>query len=62
MKFRFSENEVHEHLYSEGLEALTEDEPDEAQILPSVGDEEESDFELWRLIKSRAVSKIRRIH
>ena len=62
MKFKFSENEVHEHLYSEGLETLTEDEPDEAQASPSVGDEEESDFELWRLIKVRAVSKIRRIH
>ncbi len=62
MKFKFSENEVHEYLYSQGLEALTEDESDEVFALPVDGDDEEGGFELWRLIKLRAVSKLRRIH
>ena len=62
MKFKFAEDEVHQYLYSKGLEALTEDEPDESQASPAAGDEEEGGFEFWRLIKLRAVSKIRRIH
>jgi hypothetical protein len=62
MKAKFSEIEVHEYLYSRGLEALTEDEPGETEALPSGSDYEENGFELWRLIKFRALRKIRRIH
>lgn len=35
MKAKFSEIEVHEYLYSRGLEALTEDEPVETEVFPS---------------------------
>ncbi|MGC1362920.1 MAG: hypothetical protein WA419_19525 [Silvibacterium sp.] len=62
MKSKFSESEVHQYLYSKGLEALTEDEPGEAEAFPSGSDYEETGFELWRLIKFRAESKIRSIH
>lgn len=56
------EKENHQYLHCGGLEPLTHDEPDEARAFLSGSYYEENGFELWRLIKSRAESKIRSIH
>ena len=63
----FPEDEVHEHLYAKGLEAVIVDCPE--FDLPEAGlasDAEqcadEYDFELWRIIKARAIAKLERLH
>lgn len=63
----FSEDEVHQHLYQTGLEAVIVDsvELDGLSIEPDddVNDtENEDDFQLWRIIKDRAFAKIGRLH
>ena len=60
----FSEEQVHQHLYSVGLRAvileLSEfDEPASADV----GDiKDDEDFQLWRIIKARAFAKLQRLH
>gem|GEM_PF-979714 len=60
---KFSEDQVHEYLYQQGLEALTEDVP-EIDVDPEVLDPAEGgvEFELWRILKARAVEKIEALH
>ena len=63
MSAKFSEDKVHEYLYQRGLEALIEDVPKidvDSEALPSMG--EVVDFELWRILKARAVEKIEKLH
>lgn len=70
MKFGYSENEVHSHMYSVGIEALIVDsnELDDAlaegtgPINIDDNDFEGSQFELWRIIKLRTLKRIQRIH
>ena len=63
----FSENEVHKHLHSSGLESVIVDCPafDVPEAEPSSTTEkttEEPDFQLWRIIKARAMTKLQRLH
>ena len=73
---RFSEQQVHEYLYQQGMERLIEDVPEfechaaagstaaaETETLRD-GDEadDEINFELWRIIKERALEKLERLH
>ena len=63
----FSEDEVHQHLYQVGLEAVIKDCPEfDGSTLAADeerGDmEDEENFQLWRIIKARAFSKLRRLH
>lgn len=63
MSTKFSEDQVHEYLYQRGLEALIEDVPElnvDPEALPP--NEEDLDFELWRILKARAVEKIEALH
>lgn len=63
MDTKFSEDQVHEYLYQRGLEALIEDVPEidvDPEALPPM--EEDVDFELWRILKARAVEKIEALH
>ena len=57
MTLNFSEDEVHEYLYQQGMEALTVDFPQSEQK-----EQKDDEFELWRLIKQKALSKLLRIH
>ncbi len=63
MSTKFSEDQVHEYIYQQGLEALIEDiselnvDPDALPLK-----EEDIDFELWRILKARAVEKIESLH
>jgi hypothetical protein len=52
MSINFSEDEVHEYLYQQGMEALTVDFPQSEQA-----DQKDDEFELWKLIKQKAISK-----
>jgi hypothetical protein len=62
MPSSFSEEEVHQFLYKQGLESLIAEtpEPDETPI-PEVTGPEEAHFELWRIIKTKAEAKLRKI-
>ncbi|WP_244513143.1 MULTISPECIES: hypothetical protein [unclassified Ensifer] len=59
-----TEEQVHEHLYAVGLEAVVKDCPilDHPGPLPDIDPEAEPSFELWRLIKTRAYGRLRRLH
>ncbi|MBG3979423.1 hypothetical protein [Pseudomonas aeruginosa] len=58
---KFSEDDVHKHLHATGLEAVIVDCPlfDVDEVEPCA---EEPDFQLWRIIKSRALAKLERLH
>ncbi|MER8569029.1 hypothetical protein NKH85_12610 [Mesorhizobium sp. M0924] len=60
---KFSEKQVHEHLYKTGLEALIQDsvELDQSPAEPDC-DEDGEGFQLWRIIKDRALGRLRRLH
>tara|TARA_R110002074_G_C12496024_1_gene662181 strand:+ start:356 stop:1648 length:1293 start_codon:yes stop_codon:yes gene_type:complete len=64
---KFSENQVHQYLYQVGLEAVISDCPD-LDGPPNHTDEDvddiqgAEDFQLWRIIKSRALAKLQRLH
>ncbi len=64
----FSEDDVHKHLYAKGLEAVITDCPEldapEAEAPPSTAEEDadEPHFQLWRIIKARAMAKLERLH
>jgi hypothetical protein len=62
MPVSFSEEEVHQFLYQEGLEHLIVEtpEPEETPTLQMNGPDE-SNFELWRIIKAKAEDKLRKI-
>jgi hypothetical protein len=63
----FSEDDVHKHLHAKGLEAVIVDCPEfdapEAEP-PATAEEDavEPDFQLWRIIKARAMAKLERLH
>jgi len=63
----FSEEDVHTHLHSKGLEAVIIDcpefdFPDDETPTPVDSYDEEPDFELWRIIKARAFARLERLH
>ena len=63
----FSENDVHEHLYASGLEkvivdCLEFDKPEGEPISAIDQRSDEYDFQLWRIIKARAIAKLERLH
>lgn len=69
MTSMFTEAEVHAHIYSVGLEKLIVDEdllPHEAGLLDETEDldseDEKAPFELWRLVKRRAIDKLTKIN
>lgn len=76
MAAKFSEEQVHQHLFKQGLENIIDDAPEfdvESVAEPVVAtkiaplDEsetacEEVEFELWRIIKARALEKLERLH
>lgn len=57
---KFSENEVHKHLFNTGMKSVAVKSKALSNIGQAVGDN--SDFELWRLIKRRALRKLSRLH
>lgn len=62
---QFSEDQVHEFLFKTGLEALVDDVEafdEEADTAGDAGGDNEPDFQLWRLIKARALAKLERLH
>ncbi len=72
MAHRFSEDDVHAHIYATGLNRLTDDVLNLAEGLDNNDLEqttlngalysEESEFELWRVIKARVLEKLSRLH
>lgn len=63
----FSEDDVHKHLYAKGLQAVIADHPefDAPEAKPPPTAEKgaaEPDFQLWRIIKARAMSRLERLH
>lgn len=58
---KFSEDDVHKYLHATGLEAVIVDCPlfDVDEVVPCA---EQPDFQLWRIIKSRALTKLERLH
>jgi hypothetical protein len=60
----FSEEQVHQHIYRVGLEAVIVDIPEfDGPPATTVGDiEDEEDFQFWRIIRARALAKLRRLH
>lgn len=58
---KFSEDDVHKHLHATGLESVIVDCPafDVNEVEPCA---DEPDFQLWRIIKSRAYAKLERLH
>lgn len=76
MAAKFSEDQVHQHIYQQGMEQLIDDVPEfdnlsaagsdaAAEIeTPGEGDEvgDDIDFKLWRIIKARALDKLERLH
>ncbi|WP_179363921.1 hypothetical protein [Rhizobium sophoriradicis] len=58
------EEQVHQHLFEVGLEAVVKDCPefDDPQPEPEIDPEAEPNFELWRLIKRRAYDRLRGLH
>ena len=63
-----SEDKVHKHLHRVGLHAVIADHPEldrpwvPEATWPGSNDEEEPAFELWRVIKARAVDRLERLH
>jgi hypothetical protein len=70
MKFSYTEHEVHTYMYTIGIEALIVDskELDHAlatgtgPITVDDADWDNSEFELWKIIKLRVIERIQRIH
>ncbi|GMV30031.1 MAG: hypothetical protein AMXMBFR59_21560 [Rhodanobacteraceae bacterium] len=70
MKLGFSEDQVHNHIFARGIEALVVDSQElvdalsqgNAPIRMDENDFDESEFELWRIIKQRVLERINRIH
>lgn len=60
MASKFSEDEVHTWIHKTGMEALVSDCPEVDLENNSYNADEE--FELWRIIKQKAFSKLSRIH
>lgn len=60
MATNFSKDEVHEHIYQQGMEALVVDFLQLKQDKSNYKSREE--FELWKLIKQKALSKLSQIH
>lgn len=63
----FNENDVHKHLYEVGLETVIEDaEPllnaALSKLSKEVSEYDIPTFELWRLLKEKAVEKLRSLH
>ena len=76
MASKFSEEQVHQYLYEQGLETLIDDAPEFAAKIVSEsfvtaenaysGESDaaygEVEFELWRIIKAKALEKLERLH
>jgi hypothetical protein len=68
MATKFSEEQVHTYIYQQGLEPLIDDVPEfgegtgGAQANTEAGFEGEDNFELWRIIKAKALEKLKRLH
>lgn len=70
MGFGYSEDQVHAYMFAQGIEALIVDSPEledalsqgAGPILMDDSDWEESEFELWKIIKQRVLERINRIH
>ena len=70
MTFGYPEDVVHAHLYARGMEALVVDSPELTDALVDGGgtlrtddsDLDEGEFELWKIIKRRALERIDRMH
>lgn len=64
MAAAFSENDVHTFMYAQGIEALVDDAPevDEPPSTSAPPLDDDQEFELWRIVKARALDKLRRIH
>jgi hypothetical protein len=63
----FSEDDVQKYLHAKGLEAVILDCPEfdasEAELPTTAeGDANNPDFQLWRIIKDRAMTKLERLH
>jgi hypothetical protein len=60
----FSEEQVHQHLYQVGLEAMIVNCPelDEPSNAADGDIEDGEDFEFWRIIKARAFARLLRLH
>jgi hypothetical protein len=60
----FSEDQVHQHLFSVGLDAVVQDCPtfDNPSAAPELDLNEEPSFELWRLVKRRAYERLESLH
>jgi hypothetical protein len=64
MTAQFSEEQVHEFVFAKGLEALIDD-CAEIDLPSDIGprpDDFDDDFQLWRIIKAKAMEKISRLH
>ncbi|TBX78051.1 hypothetical protein E0I74_15135 [Rhizobium laguerreae] len=59
-----TEEQVHQHLYSAGLEEVVKDCPifDDPAPIIDIDPDEEPNFELWRLIKRRAYDRLQGLH
>lgn len=55
---QFSEEAVHDYLFKTGLTDLI----DETAALDEMPVGDEDDFQLWRIIKARALTKLKRLH
>lgn len=76
MAVKFSEEQVHRHLFDQGLKRLIDDAPEfdselvgepvaVTEDLPSDDSDaayDEIEFELWRIIKAKALEKLERLH
>lgn len=70
MALGYSEDQVHAHMFSRGIEALVVDSDELTDALAqgagairlNDGDWDESEFELWRIIKQRVLERLDRIH
>ena len=60
MAINFSEEAVHDYIHQQGMEALVVDFPQLQQEKSEYKPDDE--FELWKLIKQKALSKLSRIH
>ncbi len=62
----YSEDDVHKYLHAKGLEALIIDCPEfdlsEVETSTVVQCPDEYDFQLWRIIKARALARLKRLH
>lgn len=75
MSAPFSENQVHQYLYEQGLDRLIDDAPELEKQRAAVADSintgassldqeacEETDFQLWRILKAKSLEKLQRLH